>query len=642
MHIVPNSEIKVVSNKTRGWSRAVVDVGVPYDENVDRALDVLRDEAAQFSTDKTWGAQLDGPVEVLGVESLSDSAVVLRTTLRTQPGSQWNVAREFRRRHQEPVRPREPRDSVSAAPGARAGGGRAGARSDRSRRRRGGRRMSLRLYNTLTRSAEPFVPLQPGRVSLYTCGPTVYNYAHIGNFRTFLFEDLLRRWLEASGYDVFHIMNLTDVDDRTIAAAREKGVSLRAHVDPFVRAFEEDRDWLRILPATEQPRATEYIAPMIELIQGLLDRRVAYLGEDGSVYFAIARFPAYGRLSQLDRRQLRAGASERVSADEYAKEDARDFVLWKAARPEDEAVGAAWDAPFGRGRPGWHIECSAMALELIRRRLGTDVLDIHAGGVDLIFPHHEDEIAQSCAYTGRDAVRPGLDARRVPQHPRRKDVQALRQHHHRARPAGGRGRSRRHPAADVSGALPASTGSHRRGAGQRPRGLAPAGGVPEPAARGRRARRQPAVAAAAERLERELTEALDDDLNAPQAVAALFAFASAGNAALDGGAAAGPRALAAWRRAEGVLGVTSSVQVLKVGTAVGVGASGGDLPETAPAGADEESQRTWALEWAVRRKDAKAARDFVEADRIRGRLNAAGWEVRDNRDGSIEVVRARR
>ncbi|MDQ3136579.1 MAG: cysteine--tRNA ligase, partial [Gemmatimonadota bacterium] len=262
--------------------------------------------------------------------------------------------------------------------------------------------MSLRLHNTLTRRIEPFTPQHPGKVSLYTCGPTVYNYAHIGNFRTFLFEDLLRRWLEASGYEVFHIMNLTDVDDRTIAAARERGVTLRAHVDPFARAFEEDRDWLRIKPPTEQPRATEYIPAMIELVQGLLERGVAYAGEDGSVYFAIARFPAYGRLSQLDRRELRAGASERVSADEYSKEDARDFVLWKAARPDDEAVGAAWDAPFGRGRPGWHIECSAMALELIRRRLGTEVLDIHAGGVDLIFPHHEDEIAQSCAYTGQE------------------------------------------------------------------------------------------------------------------------------------------------------------------------------------------------------------------------------------------------
>ena len=261
--------------------------------------------------------------------------------------------------------------------------------------------MSLRFQNTLTQQLEEFAPADGKTVRMYTCGPTVYSYVHIGNFRTFLFEDLLRRWLEASGYDVFHIMNLTDVDDRTIAAALKKGVRLRQHVDPFARAFEEDRDWLRILPPHTQPRATEFVPAMIRLIEGLLAKGVAYRGEDGSVYFAIARFPEYGRLSQLDRRELRAGASERVSADEYAKEDARDFVLWKAARPEDEAVGAAWDAPFGRGRPGWHIECSAMALELLDRQWNTDVLDIHAGGVDLIFPHHEDEIAQSCAYTGK-------------------------------------------------------------------------------------------------------------------------------------------------------------------------------------------------------------------------------------------------
>src|SRR3954468_3635523 len=260
--------------------------------------------------------------------------------------------------------------------------------------------MSLRLYNTLSRQVELFQPLQKGRVSLYTCGPTVYNYAHIGNFRTFLFEDLLRRWLEASGYEVYHIMNLTDVDDRTIAAARQKGLSLRDHVDPFARAFQEDRDWLRIVAAHEEPRATEYIPAMIHLIEGLLAKGIAYRGEDGSVYFSIAKFPAYGRLSRLDTRELRPGGSERVTADEYAKEDARDFVLWKAAKPEDEAVGAAWDAPFGRGRPGWHLECSAMA----REYLG-DTIDIHAGGVDLIFPHHEDEIAQSEAANGKPFAR---------------------------------------------------------------------------------------------------------------------------------------------------------------------------------------------------------------------------------------------
>ncbi len=499
--------------------------------------------------------------------------------------------------------------------------------------------MTLRLHNTLTRRVEPFVPLQPGRVSLYTCGPTIYNYAHIGNFRTFLFEDLLRRWLEASGYDVLHIMNLTDVDDRTIAAAHEKGVSLRAHVDPFARAFEEDRDWLRIKPATEQPRATEYIGPMIELIQGLLDRGVAYLGEDGSVYFAIARFPAYGRLSQLDRRELRAGASERVSADEYSKEDARDFVLWKAAKPEDEAVGAAWDAPFGRGRPGWHIECSAMALELIRRRLGTDVLDIHAGGVDLIFPHHEDEIAQSCAFTGRDAfarvwlhgeflnIRGTKMSKRFGNITTARDLRedgvdpgAVRllmfQVHYRKQ-------------LDLTDEALASAREGSRRLGEFQNRLFAATGSTD----------GPLLGEAATRLERELTEALDDDLNAPRAVAAVFDFAKAGNAALDSGESAGPRGLAAWRRAEGVLAVTSGVQSVKVGSAVDAGAGDGELRESPPAERGEETQRSWAIRWAVRRKEAKTGKNFPEADRIRGLLKAAGWEVRDNRDGSIEVVR---
>jgi len=501
--------------------------------------------------------------------------------------------------------------------------------------------MTLRLHNTLTRRVEPFVPLQPGRVSLYTCGPTVYNYAHIGNFRTFLFEDLLRRWLEASGYEVLHIMNLTDVDDRTIAAARDKGVSLRAHVDPFARAFEEDRDWLRIKPPTEQPRATDYIGPMIALIQGLLDRGVAYLGDDGSVYFAIARFPAYGRLSQLDRRELRAGASERVSTDEYSKEDARDFVLWKAAKPEDEAVGAAWDAPFGRGRPGWHIECSAMALEVIRQRFRTDILDIHAGGVDLIFPHHEDEIAQSCAYTGRDAfarvwvhgeflnIRGTKMSKRFGNITTARDLRedgvdpgAVRllmfQVHYRKQ-------------LDLTDEALASAreGSRRLGEFQN-RLLAAAGPTDSPV-----------VVEAVERLERELAEALDDDLNAPRAVAAVFAFASAGHAALDAGQAAGPRAVGAWRRAEGVLGITSAVDSVKVGTAVDARPDSSELAESPPGGSDEETQRGWAVRWAVKRKEAKTARNFVEADRIRGLLKAAGWEVRDNRDGSIDVVRVR-
>ncbi|HEX2611458.1 MAG TPA: cysteine--tRNA ligase, partial [Gemmatimonadales bacterium] len=262
--------------------------------------------------------------------------------------------------------------------------------------------MALRLYNTLTREIEPFQPLQPGRVSLYTCGPTVYNYAHIGNFRTFLFEDLLRRWLEASGYQVFHIMNITDVDDKTIRGAAEAGLPLREYVRQYIDAFHEDRRYLRILDASVYPRATDFIPQMVTLVEELLRKGVAYKGDDGSVYFSIERFPSYGKLSRIDTRELKTGASERVSSDEYAKEDARDFALWKATKPEDEKVSAAWDAPFGRGRPGWHLECSAMALALLDQKWGTDVLDIHAGGVDLIFPHHEDEIAQSCAYTGKN------------------------------------------------------------------------------------------------------------------------------------------------------------------------------------------------------------------------------------------------
>src|SRR2546422_5061286 len=223
--------------------------------------------------------------------------------------------------------------------------------------------MTLALYNTLSRRVEPFAPLAPPRVTLYTCGPTVWNYAHIGNFRTFLFEDLLRRYLAYSGYDVFHIMNLTDVDDRTIKAAAAAGKRLEDHTAPFVEAFFQDRDYLRITPAHVYPRATQSVPAMVRLVERLLERGVAYKGEDGSIYFAIAKFPTYGRLSHLDTRELKVGA--RVASDEYAKDDPRDFALWKKAGPVDEQVGAAWDAPFGRGRPGWHLECSAMSLEQI-------------------------------------------------------------------------------------------------------------------------------------------------------------------------------------------------------------------------------------------------------------------------------------
>jgi len=488
--------------------------------------------------------------------------------------------------------------------------------------------MTLTLFNTLGRRLEPFEPVTPGRVSLYTCGPTVYNYAHIGNFRTFLFEDLLRRWLEASGFEVFHVMNLTDVDDKTIKGATARGEPLRTYVQAFIDAFHEDRRWLRIKDASIYPRATEFIAPMISLVEGLLAKGVAYRGEDGSVYFAIDRFPAYGRLSQLDRRELKAGASDRVSADEYAKEDARDFVLWKAARPEDEAVGAAWDAPFGRGRPGWHLECSAMALDLVGQRFGVDVLDIHAGGVDLIFPHHEDEIAQSCAFTGREhfarywlhgeflQIRGGKMSKRFGNVTTARDLRedgvdpgAVRllvfQTHYRQ-------------SLDFTDEGLAAAREGARRLGEFKERLAREGG----------SLGGPEAAAVAARLRAEVTEALDDALNGPRAVAALFDFVREANRLLDAGL--GGEALgAAWNWADGILAVAGASG--RVSVAVADGAEFGEEP---PAG----QEVAWAVWWSARRVEAKQARDFPRADRIRDRLKAHGFEIRDSKAGS-EVVR---
>jgi cysteinyl-tRNA synthetase len=501
--------------------------------------------------------------------------------------------------------------------------------------------MTLRLHNTLTRQVEPFVPLQPGRASLYTCGPTIYNYAHIGNFRTFLFEDLLRRWLEASGYEVFHIMNLTDVDDRTIAAAVAKGVSLRQHVDPFGQAFEEDRDWLRIRGAHAQPRATEYIGPMIELIEGLLARGVAYKGDDGSVYFAIARFPAYGRLSRLDRRELRAGASERVSADEYAKEDARDFVLWKAAKPEDEAVGAAWDAPFGRGRPGWHIECSAMALELVRRKWGVDVLDVHAGAVDLIFPHHEDEIAQSCAYTGKEEFArvwvhgEFLDLDGTKMSKRYGNILTARDLREQGVDPG----AIRHLLFNThyrqkldwsdTALAAAGEGSARLGAFRDRLAVSAADGD------------DPESVAAADRFRQAFAAALNDDLNAPEALAALHVLVREANRLMDEGTRVGPAMRAAWELADGVLAVAPSARARTVSADDLAVAEEDGIPVRPPevSPVDPADVEAWAMRWAAVRATEKRARNFAEADRIRDLLKSAGWEIRDRRDGAIEVMR---
>jgi cysteinyl-tRNA synthetase len=255
----------------------------------------------------------------------------------------------------------------------------------------------MRLYNTLTRRQEDFAPLDGRTVRMYTCGLTVYNRGHIGNFRTFVCLDVLRRVLRHQlGYDVRQVMNFTDVDDRTIAGAERAGMELRIYTDRYVAAYLEDARQLGLEPVEERPRATdeENLAAMADLVKALEQRGHTYRS-DGSIYFKISTFPAYGRLARLDQEGIKPGA--RVDADSYAKEDARDFVLWKATKPGEPT----WDLGLGPGRPGWHLECSAMALRL----LGEPPIDIHGGGVDLVFPHHENEIAQSEGATGRQFCR---------------------------------------------------------------------------------------------------------------------------------------------------------------------------------------------------------------------------------------------
>ena len=259
----------------------------------------------------------------------------------------------------------------------------------------GTKTIQLNLFNTLTRKKEPLKTVVPGKVHMYTCGPTVYNYAHIGNFRTYTFEDLLRRTIQFFGYKITQVMNITDVDDKTIRGAIAKGITLDEYTKPYTQAFFEDLSTLKIQPAEKYPAATEYIPEMVDMIESLIQKGVAYKGGDGSVYFAINKFPNYGCLSHFHLEDLEVGASDRVSHDEYEKEHAADFVLWKAYDPERDGQ-IYWESPYGKGRPGWHLECSVMAMKLLG-----ETLDIHVGGVDNMFPHHENEIAQSESCSGK-------------------------------------------------------------------------------------------------------------------------------------------------------------------------------------------------------------------------------------------------
>ena len=255
--------------------------------------------------------------------------------------------------------------------------------------------MELRFYNTLTRNLDTFKPVVPGCAKMYTCGPTVYNFAHIGNFRAYMFEDILRRTLEYFGYTVTQVMNLTDVDDKTIRDSRAAGLPLRDFTGKYKQAFFEDIKTLNIESAEVYPAATDHIAEMIELIAVLMEKGYAYQASDKCIYFSIDKFARYGQLARIDRENQRDGV--RISNDEYAKDSVGDFALWKAWDEKDGDV--AWDSPWGKGRPGWHIECSAMSMKYLGKQF-----DIHTGGVDNMFPHHEDEIAQSEAATGEKWV----------------------------------------------------------------------------------------------------------------------------------------------------------------------------------------------------------------------------------------------
>lgn len=257
----------------------------------------------------------------------------------------------------------------------------------------------LKIFDSESLEKKEVIPSDGKKVRMYACGPTVYNFAHIGNLRTYVFEDLLKRTLEFFHMPVELVMNITDVDDKTIREARAKGVSLKEFTAPFTKAFFEDLSSLKIKKAEHYPHATDYIDEMIEMIKVLLEKGFAYIGEDKNIYFSIKKFLSYGRLSHLHLDELEQGASNRLDQDEYDKDNASDFGLWKAY-DEKRDGDIYWDSPFGKGRPGWHLECSAMALKL----LGSNI-DLHCGGEDNIFPHHENEIAQSEAYTGERFVR---------------------------------------------------------------------------------------------------------------------------------------------------------------------------------------------------------------------------------------------
>ncbi len=471
--------------------------------------------------------------------------------------------------------------------------------------------MGLRLYNTASRSVQPFSPQDPGRVGIYACGPTLYGPAHIGNFRTFLFYDLVHRYLEWRGYGVHFVMNFTDVDDKTIAAARARGATLADYTPGYERQVVEEADLLGVRRFDAYPKATAYIGPMVALVERLLERGLAYVTPDGSVFFRIAAFPDYGALSGRDPGGARTG--ERVAGDDYGKEDGRDFALWKGVKEGDREAGAAWSAPWGEGRPGWHLECSAMALSEVG---GT--VDLHLGGEDLIFPHHEDEIAQSEGATGKPFVRHWLHAKHLRVEGRKMSkslgnvvgvgtllaegvsAAALRHllisaHYRTELNFTGEGLKASRRSVDRLLDFDSRLRSHPV------RSSGPGSGVGD----------------ASESALANFREALDDDLNVARGIGVLFEFVNRVNGQLDTHAAIGVA-----ERDEACAALASIDEVLGL---IEVGRRGREV---------DKELGEWIEERIEARRRARAAREWVRADAIRDELAAEGVVLEDGPAGT--------
>jgi cysteinyl-tRNA synthetase len=475
----------------------------------------------------------------------------------------------------------------------------------------------IQFHNTLTDRTEPFVPLVKGEVRAYTCGPTVYDFAHIGNFRTFVFQDILRRYLKSRGYRVIQVMNLTDVDDRIIQKAAAAGVSIREYTEKYIQAYLDDRRALNLEPPEHIARATEHIDDMVELIQRLTAKGFTYTS-DGSTYFRISKFPDYGKLSKIDVAGMQTGA--RVDMDRYDKDNARDFALWKAPKPGEHF----WETPIGPGRPGWHIECSAMAMAYLG-----ETLDIHSGGVDLTFPHHENEIAQSEAATGKPFSHFWLHAEHL-----LVGVEVM------SKSKGNFATvrellSQRHKPSSLRFLL--ASVPYRRQLNFTPESLQGAASSVERlrtfAARIRSEKfpegATPEMATRAARALEEFDRGLADDLNTAQALAAIFDLVRDVNTAVDRGefreGDAAP-VLGALESFDAIFAVLHDDDGEKL-RALGL------VPDSA-ALSDAEIEALVAERQAARKR-----RDFAASDRIRDQLAERGVILEDSRDGGVRWKR---